>query len=139
MRHKVGERSNIAVIGDDYTTIHVPGGPVPLVFYGHFTGMSNREVVRRALARAEGRLDDAHYMGRIIFDELVATGGGAHPTTGFGISVGTIVDNDAAYPIVHVDFRTQRVALFTELVFNPHDYHGIPFRDFILGDDPVVE
>lgn len=70
----MGDRGNIVVQGD--------GSKVFL--YTHWTGSDLPNILKRALKRGESRWDDAQYLTRIIFCEMV--GYDINGTTGFGIS-----------------------------------------------------
>lgn len=70
----MGDRVNVEVSGYDRSVF----------LYGHWVGYKTPGVVRDALKRGEDRWDDAPYLARIIFCEMVK--GNEMETTGFGIS-----------------------------------------------------
>ena len=91
----MGDRGNVKVV-DSFD-----GGAVFL--YSHWGGTELPKVVQTVLSR-KARWDDAPYLARMIFCEMVK--GQEADETGFGISTG-ICDNE--HPIVVVDCKAQEV------------------------------
>lgn len=89
-------------------------------FYAHWRGEEVHDVVKNVLARRE-RQDDAPYLARMIFCELVK--GNEADSTGFGISTSL---NDNEHDIVIVDIPAKLVYTLheNELVNNrlPDNY-----------------
>ena len=84
----MGDRGNIE--------IKQPGADDSLFLYTHWRGSSVCEILADALAKG-GRWSDPSYLTRIIFQEMI---GDDDTTTGFGISVGNIEDNEHTVPLV---------------------------------------
>ena len=95
----MGNRSNI-VVKDKYSKVY---------FYGHDMGLSYIPILRAALLRGSERYNDAAYLGRIVFCEMVK--GREADTLGFGIS-SRLTDNEQ--PLLIVDCDKQEVRLTTE-------------------------
>lgn len=89
----MGDRANIIVIDDDRDAENLRG----VVLYTHWSGSEIKDTLKAALSKRE-RWDDAAYLTRIIFCELVGPDRG---TTGYGIS-SFIGDNEHAYLVVDV-------------------------------------
>ena len=91
----MGDRGNVYILDD--LKEDTPG----VYLYSHWGGYELPQMVARALVRADAdrqnRWDDAPYLTRIIFCEMVK--GYEEETTGFGISARRC-DNE--YPIVVV-------------------------------------
>lgn len=96
----MGDRGNIAVVG----------GGKRVYFYGHWAGSEMPEIVRAALARGKGRWNDAPYLARIIFCQMVAPSD-LMAETGYGIST---EPGDNGYPILVVDCDKQEVNIETD-------------------------
>lgn len=109
----MGDRGNIAI--KDET-----GGQVWL--YTHYDGWKLPETLRSALARRE-RWDDAPYLARIVFCEMVAADLGG--TTGYGISTER---GDENHPPLLVDVPAQTVEVngeiqsFDQYISAPRDW-----------------
>lgn len=95
----MGDRSNI-VVKSKYSTVYL---------YGHDMGLSYIPILQSALLRGTGRFNDATYLGRIIFCEMVK--GRETDILGFGIS-SRLTDNE--HPLLVVDCDKQEVRLTTE-------------------------
>lgn len=100
----MGDRGNIVVRG--------PYGDV--WFYTHWYGTDMKYILQRALARNQ-RWDDAAYLARIIFSELIKND--VDGETGYGIST-HMLDNE--HGILVVDVPNQKVVRVEEglLVYN---------------------
>lgn len=112
----MGDRANVKIID---------GLNPPVFLYTHWSGSELPEVVRQALARRQ-RWDDAPYLTRIIFCEMVK--GHEAYETGFGIS-GSICDNE--HPIMVVDVPRQQVRLESEEGEPQPDTRPLSFDDFV--------
>jgi len=126
----MGDRANIAV--------QVRGERVYL--YTHWNGYDLPETVRRALARKQ-RWDDAPYLTRIIFCEMVR--GEETEESGFGISTQL---GDNSYPLIVVDVAAQTVSCEAALhgavrggarVWAIKDYAALPAADWSSLDSGV--
>ena len=75
-------------------------GNIPIFLYTHWRGSYINEILADALVKGKegGRLSDYTYLTRIIFQEMIA---GDDGTTGFGISVGSVDDNEHNIPTVY--------------------------------------
>ena len=91
----MGDRGNIE--------IKQPGADDSLFLYTHWRGSSVCEILADALAKG-GRWSDPSYLTRIIFQEMI---GDDDTTTGFGISVGSIEDNEHTVPLDDVTYTPQ--------------------------------
>lgn len=88
----------------DRGNVYVHDGDKPGVYlYTHWAGSELAETVQTAL-RKRWRWDDAAYLARIIFCEMVKES--PMDETGYGISTG-ICDNE--HPIIDVDTEAQKV------------------------------
>ena len=72
--------------------------------YTHWDAEELIKTVKRALSK-KWRWDDAHYLGRIIFDEMIGNNQGTE--TGFGISTG----QTDAWRIIQIDCENQTVSI----------------------------
>jgi hypothetical protein len=89
----MGDRANVVVkTGDEQVCL-----------YTHWLGGDLKEILTAALKRGESRWDDAAYLARVIFCEMVRTD--PDGTTGFGISQ-SIGDGDNNVFTVDVDAGT---------------------------------
>jgi hypothetical protein len=93
----MGDRGNIVIRDGE-------PGDGDVVFYTHWTGGGVAAVVCRALAK-EWRWDDASYLARIVFCELVK--GRETEESGYGIS--RHLAGDRAHPVVVVDADKKEV------------------------------
>ena len=96
--------------------------------YSHWGGASVAAAAQRALARAEDRWDDAPYLTRVVFQEMVGTDKG---TTGYGIWT-SAPDNE--HPIVVVD--TDNGTVFRESRKGVNLGAGMPIAEFVKMEDP---
>lgn len=102
----MGDRANFGFKQSDGNTI---------VLYGHWAGHNMLANLAQALLSAESRWTDESYATRIAVSHLI--GEEWNNTTGWGLSVNKILDNEHKIPIV--DFLTQ--------TFNLHeDFNGPP-------------
>jgi len=88
-----------------------------IYLYTHWGGESLEDVLRSALIRGEGRLNDVSYLARIIFSEMIKDE--ILEDTGFGISPYV---TDDQYPTIEVDLENQTV-------------NEIPYKEFIGSDE----
>lgn len=74
-------------------------GASPIFLYTHWRGSYVNEILADALVKAQkgGRLSDYTYCTRIIFQEMID---GDDTTTSYGISVGSVDDNEHNIPLV---------------------------------------
>lgn len=93
----MGDRGNIIVVERDFP---------PVVLYTHWRGRGLKDLLQIALRRKQ-RWDDAPYLTRIIFSEMIK--GSEADETGFGIST-TIVDNEHKFLVV--DTTRQKVCIY---------------------------
>lgn len=92
----------------DRANILVKDGENKVYLYSHSSGSRLPEILKNALAKNE-RWDDAPYLTRIIFCEMIKSEQGAMDrTTGFGIS-STVGDGDDR--ILTVDVGKQTITL----------------------------
>jgi hypothetical protein len=75
-------------------------GNIPIFLYTHWRGSYVNEILADALVKGKegGRLSDYTYLTRIVFQEMID---GDDGTTGFGISVGSVDDNEHNIPTVY--------------------------------------
>jgi len=92
----MGDRANILVKEDDKMS--------GIFLYTHWGGYKLPEVLKAALIRGEDRWDDAPYLTRIIFCEMVR--GKELETTGYGIST---MESDWNNPLITVNVLEQTV------------------------------
>ena len=89
----------------DRANIVIQDGEDEVWLYTHWDGYRYEDALRDALAK-RWRWDDAPYLARIIFEELIKGNEGTE--TGFGIST-RMCDNE--HPILVVDTDSQEVRL----------------------------
>ena len=97
----MGDRSNV-VVQDRSKKERV-------YLYMHWGGTDYINILATALNRAKDRWDDAAYIARVIFCDMIR--GSLDTTTGYGIST-KLCDNE--YPLLVLDCKNQRVNLETE-------------------------
>ncbi len=73
----MGDRANIVIEADNDMFPH------PVFFYTHWAGYRIKKTLQAALIRGRERWDDAQYLSRVIFCEMVGNDTGI---TGLGIS-----------------------------------------------------
>lgn len=106
----MGDRANIV--------IKTNGEQVCL--YSHWRGSDLPNTLRVAMVRGKDRWNDAPYLARIIFCEMVK--GNERETTGFGISQSI---GDGCDRVLTLDVDTQTVKINTQL--------PIGFGEFVAG------
>ena len=112
----MGDRANVLIV-------EAPESP-PVRLYTHWTGYELGDTVADALVRGQGRMNDAPYLTRIIFNEM--TRGNEEGITGFGISV---LPMDNNHPFIVVDCIKQEVRITEEDDWiTPIVRDGIPLR-----------
>lgn len=106
----MGDRGNIE--------IRQPGTQDSVFLYTHWRGSIVCEILADAIVK--GRNGDPSYFTRIVFDEMV---NGDRGTTGFGISVGNIEDNEYDVPVVSWNKTDGRmVIVYRDTVFRPEAF-----------------
>jgi hypothetical protein len=103
----MGMRRNIALEFEKDSKIYL---------YTHWGAEDLKENLKKALVRGISRWDDASYLARIIFSEMVRDD--IDGTTGLGLAPYEI---DPEYPTIEVDMEAMTV-------------DGLPFDAFIKGD-----
>lgn len=95
-------------------TIYQYEGAPPLNLYTHWHGANICQLLADGLRKADeaGRLNDAPYATRIIFDTLTGLEGG---TTGFGIIVGDHDDINYDSPVVIFNYDGETMVRYNEL------------------------
>ena len=81
-----------------------------IVLYGHWAGENMLSNLASAVLAAESRWTDESYATRIAISYLI--GNDWTQTTGWGLSVNQILDNEHKIPII--DFSTQTFSLHEE-------------------------
>jgi hypothetical protein len=122
----MGDRANIVIIEE------IEGAdPHEAVFlYGHWSGYDLPETLAASLKRGEARWNDAQYLARIVFQDMIRDDEGL---TGFGIST-RMCDN--SYPLLVLDIARRRVVEYPEQVYIDHgfaklaEHEGIPFDSY---------
>ena len=97
----MGDRANFGFRQADGNTI---------VLYGHWAGYEMLAKLAHAVSAAETRWDDESYATRIAVSQLV--GSEWNETTGWGLSINTIMDNEHKVPII--DWSTRSFSLHEE-------------------------
>lgn len=92
----MGDRGNICMTDGDNN----------IYFYTHWSGSDLFEILQSALKRGEPRWDDASYLARIVFCEMIKED--VDGLTGYGIS-SSICDNE--HPIFTVNSTKQIVGI----------------------------
>lgn len=108
----MGERANIVV----------KNGSQQVCLYSHWGGEELRDVLKKAMTRGHSRWNDASYLTRIIFCEMVKDD--IEGLTGFGIQQEANED-DANYPTIVVDVDGQIVRV--------GHYGPSSFEEFVGG------
>jgi hypothetical protein len=103
----------------DRGQVNVKRGGQQVFLYTHWSGSDLPDTLRRALARRQ-RWDDAPYLARIIFSEMVK--GQEAEETGFGIWA---ISQDTFARVLVVDVDAQTV-------------DGVPFADYIKAPKPTA-
>ena len=108
--------------------IHLHEGDAPGVFfYAHWSGSDLPQIVRRALARKQ-RWDDAGYLNRIVFSELIRDVVAGE--TGYGIDAKPSDTGDGGR-VVDVDHAAQSVTL----VGNHFVSKSYTFDEYVAEDE----
>lgn len=81
-----------------------------IVLYGHWAGYEMLAKLAHAVSAAESRWDDEAYATRIAVSDLI--GNEWTQTTGWGLSVNQILDNEHKIPII--DWGTRTFSLHEE-------------------------
>ena len=95
----MGDRSNIII----------QEGKEEVFLYGHWMGLDYIPILKTALERGRDRWQDASYLARIVFCDMVR--GDLDKTTGFGIWP-SLCDNE--HPYLVVDCPNKAVRLESE-------------------------
>jgi hypothetical protein len=97
----MGDRANFGFKQNDGNTLYL---------YGHWAGHNMLAKLANAVQAAEPRWQDPSYATRIAISNLV---GDEWPqTTGWGLSINRILDNEHKIPVINWD--TQTFTLFEE-------------------------
>ena len=104
----------------DRANIVVKNSGEQVCLYSHWGGSELPDTLRAAMVRGKKRWDDAPYLARIIFCEMVK--GDEMETTGFGISQ-SIGDGDDKVITIDVDDQTVKI----------NDRPAVAFGDFIAS------
>jgi len=124
----MGDRANVVVI-DSYPQDAHPKEAVFL--YTHWAGYELPETLRSALLYGKSRWDDAPYLSRIIFQEMIGT---SKSQTGYGIS-SRLTDNE--YDLLVVDVARQRIVFFPESTYKDTGFAtlsevaGVPLEEYV--------
>jgi hypothetical protein len=97
----MGDRANFAFRQADGNAI---------VLYGHWAGYEMLAKLAHAVSAAESRWDDESYATRIAVSQLV--GSEWNETTGWGLSINQIMDNEHKIPVI--DWSTRTFSLHEE-------------------------
>lgn len=116
----MGNRANIKIIQYKNAT--------PLYLYTHWNGSIWNIQLANALKFGESRWNDPEYLTRIIISRMYA--GDVDDTTGGGIGVDTIPDNEN--PIIIVDIGTNTVYL------EGSESDAETFREFTTREHPEM-
>lgn len=121
----MGDRANVAIRNP-----HEDG----MVFlYTHWGGYELPRVIQDALKRGRDRWDDAPYLARIVFSEMVK--GQENENTGFGISTG-ICDNE--HPIIVLDTEFKCIKIYDERDLEKELTEPISFDTFCFTENPRI-
>ncbi len=114
----MGDRGNIGIKQEQSTDM--------MYMYSHWNGSRMPNILAAAFDRGEDRWEDAPYMTRIIFDTLI---NGDQQTTGYGLSMGRVCDNEHDMPIVvwASDFA-EPVITFKGETFSPREFVAEYFK-----------
>lgn len=81
-----------------------------IVLYGHWAGYDMLSNLAEAVDKARSRWTDESYATRIVISNLI--GDNWHETTGWGLTVNNILDNEHKIPVI--DWRTGTFSLHEE-------------------------
>ena len=101
----------------DRANVIVQDGDEQVCLYTHWAGTELPQTLRDALERGRERWNDAQYLARIIFCEMVK--GCEMETTGFGISQ---TPGDGAGRILYVNVDAQTVSVNRDSAISFDDY-----------------
>lgn len=107
----MGDRGNIQVT-------HNEGGGT-LFLYTHWSGSDIPAILAKALNNMEGRLDDRSYATRILFNTLQ---GSNRSTTGFGISLDNMDDNENDVPHIKWAGYGEPTITFNDTDYTPDEF-----------------
>ena len=116
----MGDRANFGFRQADGNTI---------VLYGHWAGYEMLAKLAHAVSAAETRWDDESYATRIAVSQLV--GSEWNETTGWGLSINTIMDNEHKVPII--DWSTRTFSLHEEAPWSESTEYKIKG----IQDEPI--
>jgi len=116
----MGDRANFGFRQADGNTI---------VLYGHWAGYEMLAKLAHAVSAAETRWDDEAYATRIAVSQLV--GSEWNETTGWGLSINTIMDNEHKVPII--DWSTRTFSLHEEAPWSESTEYKIKG----IQDEPI--
>ena len=112
----MGDRGNVNVVSGEKNSVWL---------YTHFDGSELEETVRAALLRGKDRWDDAQYLARIIFCEMIKDD--VEGLTGYGI---TSIEWDGG-KTVKVNVANQTV---TYICYEKEQYTK-SFENFVVPED----
>lgn len=101
-----------------------------IVLYGHWAGHDMLSNLAEAVEAARSRWTDESYATRICVSHLV--GDSWHDTTGWGLSVNNILDNEHKIPVI--DWPNQTFSLHEEA---PWSEDGNQFTVRGMQDEPM--
>ena len=101
-----------------------------IVLYGHWAGHDMLSNLAEAVEAARSRWTDESYATRICVSHLV--GDSWHDTTGWGLSVNNILDNEHKIPVI--DWANQTFSLHEEA---PWSEDGNQFTVRGMQDEPM--
>jgi hypothetical protein len=101
-----------------------------IVLYGHWAGHDMLSNLAEAVEAARSRWTDESYATRICVSHLV--GDSWHETTGWGLSVNNILDNEHKIPVI--DWSNQTFSLHEEA---PWSEDGNQFTVRGMQDEPM--
>jgi hypothetical protein len=101
-----------------------------IVLYGHWAGHDMLSNLAEAVEAARSRWTDESYATRICVSHLV--GDSWHETTGWGLSVNNILDNEHKIPVI--DWANQTFSLHEEA---PWSEDGNQFTVRGMQDEPM--
>ena len=110
----MGSRGNIGIVQSQSQTT--------LYLYTHWEGHNICSILAEGLKKAkeEGRLSDETYATRIIFDVLTGCRG---DSTGYGIGIGQIPDNEYDIPTVFwQDWGSEPYVVYQDSRYSADDF-----------------
>ena len=105
----------------DRANVIVHDGAETVCLYTHWAGTELPETLQAALIRGRERWDDAQYLARIIFCEMVK--GCEMSVLGYGISQ---TPGDGADRILHVDVNSQSISIANGPRISFSEYVSLP-------------